>query len=97
MSCYRKIDGNEFSMFLNFFDVISKLFQSFFDVFFYVLSFCFMSFLYFCFSMFCRSLFCNRPILYARCILIWTLAKQFTYFRPISKYKTVPGISLGTT
>ena len=48
-------------MFLNFFDVISKFFRSFFDVFFYVLSFYIMSFLYFCFSMFCRSMFCHRP------------------------------------
>ena len=52
MYCCRKIDGNKFSMFLNFFDVISKKFQSFFDVFLYVLSFYIMSFLYLCCSMF---------------------------------------------
>ena len=40
----------KFSIFLNFFDVISKFFFFFFDV----LSFYVMSFLYLCFSMFCR-------------------------------------------
>ena len=42
-----KIDGNKFSMFLNFFDVISKFFRPFFDVFFL----CFV-FLYYVFSIF---------------------------------------------
>ena len=51
----------KFSIFLIFFDVISKFFRSFFDFFFDVLSFYIMSFLYFCFSMFCRSMFCHRP------------------------------------
>ena len=62
MNCYHKIDGNKFSIFLNFFDVISKCFFYLFSIFvFYVLSFYIMSFLYFSFSMFCRSMFRQRP------------------------------------
>ena len=45
MHCCHKIDGNKFSMFLNFFDVISEFFLSFFDIFFL----CFV-FLYYVFS-----------------------------------------------
>ena len=47
MNYCRKIDGNKISKFLNFFDVISKFFRSFFDVIFL----CFV-FLYFAFSIF---------------------------------------------
>ena len=51
-----------FLIFLNFFDVISKIFFYLFSMFFlHVLSFYIMSFLYFCFSMFWRSMFCHRP------------------------------------
>ena len=61
MYCNCKTDGYRFSIFLNFFDVISKFFFTFFIFVFYVLSFYIMSFLYFCFSMFCRSMFRHRP------------------------------------
>ena len=57
MDCCRKINGNKiFDVFLNFFDVISIFFRSFF----YVLCFYIMPFLYFCYSMFCRSMFRHR-------------------------------------
>ena len=52
---YCKIDGNEFSMFLNFFDVISKFFRSFFDVF---------------FSMFCLSILCLFYIFAFLCFVV---------------------------
>ena len=50
-SC-RKIDGNKFSMFLNFFNVISKIFGSFFNVFFFM--FCLsIFFLFYIFAFLC--------------------------------------------
>ena len=54
--CCRKMDGNKFSMILNFFDVISIFFRSFFDVSFLCLVFLCFVFSMFCFSMFCRSI-----------------------------------------
>ena len=54
MYCCRKIDGNKFSMFLNFFDVISKFFRSFFDV----------------FSMFCLSILCLFYIFAFLCFVV---------------------------
>ena len=55
MHCCRKIDGNKFSMFLNFFDVISEFFRSFFDVF---------------FSMFCLSILCLFYIFAFLCFVV---------------------------
>ena len=61
MHCCRKIDGNKFSMFLNFFDVISGFF--FFSMFFfYVLSFCIMFFYIFAFLCFVVLCFVIDPM-----------------------------------
>ena len=58
MYCCHKIDGNKFSMSLNFFDVISNIFRSFFDV----------------FSMFCLSILCLFYIFAFLCFVVLFLS-----------------------
>ena len=67
-----KIDGNKFSIFLNFFYVFSIFFFS-------VLSCFIMSFLYFCFSMFCLSMFCHRPNSYGHVEVVSSQNPTFSW------------------